>query len=140
MNWVGRRENNRRGAILLVVMVCLSVAIALAASLLKAGLMEHTLLVEQEHEAQARRLAESGVERAAARLRADPDYTGETWEVSTTALGGPSPGVVEIRVESMPDEPVVQVTAQADYPAGRAGRARRVKQIKVNVTSPGDER
>ncbi|MEX2122039.1 MAG: hypothetical protein WD847_20835 [Pirellulales bacterium] len=140
MHSVLRGRTDRQGAILLVVMICLSVAIALAASLLKAGVMEHKLLVQQEREAQARWLAEAAIERAAARRRAAPDYTGATGGVGAAEVGGRWAGAVEIRVESMSEGPGVHVTAQADYPADRAGRSRRVKQIKVSVTSAGDER
>jgi hypothetical protein len=55
--------------------------------------------------AQAQWLAESGVQRAAARLRAAADYRGETWEIPADLLGSGHPAAVTIEVRTTAGDP-----------------------------------
>jgi hypothetical protein len=122
----GRR---RRASITVAVLVCLLVIMLIGASLLRIAGSQRAAVLGEERMLQADWLAESGMERAAARLAADPLYAGETWPIPADALGGGSSGLVSIRVESRPDEPGLRlVTVQADYPAEVVRRMRARKQ------------
>ncbi len=127
-------RRHRRGMALIVVLVCLIVAAALAAALLQMALAEHQAQVRQGRELEAAWLAESGLERAAARLAADADYPGETWTIPAADLGGPHGAAVRIAVEPVPDRPDLrQVAVEADYPDHPHFRARRTRQATLSV-------
>ena len=66
---------------------------------------------------QALWLAEAGLERAAARLAADPKYAGETWTISAAELAAGDGAVVRIEVKAIADRPERRsVRVEADYP------------------------
>jgi hypothetical protein len=89
---------------------------------------------EQACQVQAAWLAESGLERAAWRLAAEADYAGETWALSADQLAAADPAVVQIRVETMPEQPHRRVVhVQADYPDHPQHRARESKQAVVEL-------
>jgi type II secretory pathway component PulK len=130
------RQNSRRGAVLLAVLVCLIVITIVCGTLLKQGLAARGQLQAEERRLQARWLAESGLERAAARLESDITYPGETWKPSPDSLGGSWPGQVTIsvsRVEDHPNQRLVQV--QADYPSGATYRVRQHTQAMIDLNS-----
>lgn len=133
----GRTANqNRAAAVLLMVVISLALATAIAAGLLKTAVAERALLRTQEHQAQARWLAEAGFERAAFRLAADPLYAGETWRVAADELSG-KPGIVRIQVENVPDRAgQYNVRAQADYPGDSDRRSRFTKKLVIERSWP----
>jgi type II secretory pathway component PulK len=120
---------NRPGAVLLVVLICLAVSSLIFGLVLRTGLTERRLVRAQERQIQAALLAESGLERAAARLAADRDYQGETWTISADQLGG-FDAQVRISIETRTDR-TRTVTAQADYPAEVADRARETRSQEL---------
>ena len=88
----------------------------------------------QFREVQAAWLAESGVERAAARLAADVKYTGETWTIPPDELGGENRATVRIEVTPAPGEPNRKtVSVTADYPDDPQHRSRCVKQVSIDT-------
>src|SRR2546428_2594757 len=89
----------RRGAAVLAALVCLVLATLLWAAILRVGLARREQSHSDEQKAQAEWLAESGLERARARLAASAGYSGETWTVSADDLATRSGGIVRIRVE-----------------------------------------
>jgi len=124
----------RRGAVLLVAIVCIAVASVIFLSLLRLSVAERRRVETEAWQVQAAWLAESGIERAAARLAADPEYQGETWALPADLLGGRYDAVVKIRVETIPDdEPRRLVHVEADYPDDPQNRARRSKQVVMEV-------
>ena len=62
------------------------------------GLAERERSRKAEQRLQAEWLAESALQRAAARLSAKSDYSGEVWNISATELGGADAGRVEIKI------------------------------------------
>jgi hypothetical protein len=123
--------------ITVVVLVCLLVITLIGAGLLRIVGSQRTLIQGEERGLQADWLAESGIERAAARLAIDPDYRGETWSIPADALGGPSPAVVSIKAGPHRDGPDRRlVTVQADYPSDTDRRVRSSKQSVVDL-GPG---
>jgi Tfp pilus assembly protein PilV len=88
---------------------------------------------------QAQWLAESGLERAAWRLAADPQYTGEVWKLPAEQLDGTAAAAVRIEVETVSDQPNRRlVRAQADYPDDPHDRARQTKEAVVGGVGSGD--
>jgi Tfp pilus assembly protein PilX len=89
--------------VLAAVLVCL-----LVISLVGAGMVQ-TMLTSQrdtrlQHDRlQASWLAESGMDRAIARLHSDVDYNREVWQVDPNELDGRRAAAVEIVVESAGD-------------------------------------
>jgi len=124
----------RRGVVLLVAIVAIAIASMIFLSLLKRCVAEKRRVETASWQVQAAWLVESGIERAAAQLAADPEYRGETWHLPTDALGGPHEAVVTIRVEEIPQQKQRRlVHVRADYPDHPQHRARQSKQVAIDV-------
>ena len=95
--------------------------------------MERQAVQMNQRSLQASWLAEAGVERAAARLAADPKYAGETWIISAKELAADDDAVVRIQVETIAGQPERRsVRVEADYADAPEYRCRQVKQIVVD--------
>ncbi|MBN1590149.1 MAG: hypothetical protein JW888_11585 [Pirellulales bacterium] len=132
---MGRRDfqRPRHGAILIVVLVCLAVATAVSIVVVRQIVTERQATQMHFRRLQASWLAEAGIERAAARLAADPEYTGETWTIPANELVSDEGGVVRIHVETIKDQPERRsVRVEADYPDMPERRCRQVKEILVD--------
>lgn len=122
---------SRRGAAIVMVMICLLLVSMLGASLLKLALSERKQTIRQYHQTQADWLAESAADRAVARLLSGPEYTGETWEISAADIGDGKSGRAVIEVVS-PESPATdqrvevrkQVDIVVDYPDDEVNRVR----------------
>jgi hypothetical protein len=126
----------RRGALMIVVLVCLMVLVMLVGALLRRSMFERNQVRDEERRAQAEWLAESGVSLAAARLALDSSYRGETWDVAAQACGGHWPARVSIAVENVKDQPDRRsVKVRADYPVEQPLRARHSKQVVIYLGS-----
>lgn len=124
----------RRAAVLVVVLVCLGVASIIFASLLRNLVSQHNAAQSDEWRVQAAWLAESGLERAANRLRSDAKYAGETWRIPADALGGTSGAALHIEVQTIPGQRGQRlVRVQADFPDGAKRWARQTRQAPVPV-------
>ena len=127
-----RRIAGRRGdsGLIAVVMVVALVVIALiGGALLRVAAARRAQVRMEERRLQADWLAESGLERASARLAGDAGYLGETWQVPPAELGGPWGATVSIAVEAVPDRPDRRlVRVRAEYPREAQRRARRTVQ------------
>jgi len=131
---VDARPVRRRGAVLLVAVVSIAVASVIFLSVLRLSVAQRNRAEAQAWQVQAAWLAESALERAAARLADDPDYQGETWSLSADDLGTRHGAVVTIRAETILERKQRRlIRVQADYPDRPQRRARRSKQIVVEV-------
>jgi len=130
-----RHPNRRRGLTLVPALVCLVVASLLCAALIKKAHTQRELVRSAEHQVQAEWLAESGLERAVARLAADRAYPGETWNIPSDMLGnqGAGTGVVRIVVSSVNEPTARKVWVEADYPSGDESRARQSRTLTVDL-------
>lgn len=127
-------SGRRRGVILIIAIVCTAVASVMFLAIVQMAAAERNALRVEAWRQQARWLAESALDRAAARLAGDPDYQGETWNVPAAELDSPDAAVVEIEVRSVPEQPHRRVVlVRADYPDDPQHRARRSKQINVQL-------
>jgi type II secretory pathway component PulK len=131
---VARRRPIRRGVVLLVGIVCLAVAGALFLSLLRLSIAERHRVDTEGWHLQAAWIAESGIERAAARLQRDADYEGETWRMPAEVLGTEHGAAVRIEVERVADQPQQRtVRVEADYPDPSQRRARYSKHVRIEL-------
>jgi Tfp pilus assembly protein PilX len=132
---IGRRiDRPRRGMLAIAVLICLIVLAMIAGAILRAGTAQREEVRDQERGLQADWLAEAGLQRALARLAADPAYHGETWEIDARALDSAEPATVVIAVERPTDDPRRRtIRARADYPRDAPRRARRTRQITTPV-------
>lgn len=125
----------RRGAILVVVLVCLAVAAVLFVVLAKQAIAQRHSAQTHYWGVQAQWLAEAGVERAVSRLAAKADYSGETWNVPAEELAGSDAAVVRIRVEKVADRPDRRaIHIEADYPDDPHHRCRKTKDVLADIT------
>jgi hypothetical protein len=108
-------------------------ATAMFVLVVRQALTERQAMEASQRCLQASWLAEAGLERAAARLAADPKYAGETWPLSAAELAAGEGGVVKIEVKPIADRPERRsVRVQADYPDAPELRCRQVKEIVVD--------
>jgi len=131
------RGAGRRGAILVVALVCLGVAAVVFVAVLKTAAAERRSLQTEARRVQAAWLAESAVDRAAARLAVDPAYPGETWTVPPGVLNDFDSARVVIEVqppsEQEPHRRLVRV--QADWPNHPQHRVRQTRQVLIELHS-----
>jgi Tfp pilus assembly protein PilV len=130
-----RKAEPRRGMLAIAVLVCLIVLTMIAGALLRVEAARREEVRSQERRLQAEWLAEAGIQRALARLAAEPAYTGETWNVEARDLGTADAATVTIAVERPPDDPKGRtIRARADYPRDPPRRARSTRQITIPAT------
>jgi type II secretory pathway component PulK len=84
-------------------LVCLLVMTLICGSLLRTIQTQRALVRSEERRLQADWLAESGLERAYARLANDPAYRGETWTLPADQIGGTDAGSVTIGFAARPE-------------------------------------
>jgi Tfp pilus assembly protein PilV len=101
-----------------VALVTLLVVTSIMGSIMHALLTELRQTRQTVNEVQAQWLADAAVERAAARLSANPSYAGESWNVDLPASisGSESHGTAEIKIERDDSEKSVRVVVRANYP------------------------
>ena len=133
------RRTDRRGLALVPALVCLTLVTVLCGSLFRQSHSRRMLLRTEEARAQADWLAESGLARAVAKLRADPEYKGETWEVSPEVLPRHEPGRVRIAVEGVANSSQRHLKIEADFPSAgdRRSRRTRTRTISLGPDKPG---
>jgi hypothetical protein len=121
-------------------LVCLLVMTLICGSLLRTIQTQRALLRSEERRLQADWLAESGLERACARLANDAEYQGENWSLTGNQMGGKEDATVTIHVAARPGKDGVRqrlVNVQADYPRDPVRRVRVRRQALVDVAARG---
>lgn len=124
---------SRRGAIIVIAMISLLLVSAIAVSLVRLALTQQRQVRREQIRLQAEWLAESGLERGAAKLRRDRDYQGEQWQIPAEHLDGRHAALVQIAVQ--PDEQTGGTTTLnvvATYPEETEHRAQVTRQISVS--------
>lgn len=112
------RADRRRGGAALVALVCLSVIGVVVVGLLRVSKARADQVRLIEWRCQADWLVEAGLERAAARIKADPTYEGETWSIPAESLGRRSASVViEMTPGAEGEDDLLRVLIRADYPS-----------------------
>jgi hypothetical protein len=120
----------RRGAILIIILVCFTLAAAMFVVLARLAATARNAAEQQHWSVQAQWLAEAGFERAAARLIGPPGYSGETWTIPPAQLSGRDGAVVKIRVEKIAGKTARRrVEVEASYPDDPVHRSRCTREI-----------
>lgn len=128
------RTSERRGAALLVAIVCVSIAVAVMYGIVQLAIQSHREVNLEQRQTQARWIVESAVDRAAALLGSDPDYLGEQWLLSAEDIGGLDDAEVRIEVEPVTDQADWrQVRIVADYPVELSRRVRQTREFRMPV-------
>ncbi len=151
MNLTGRRRP-RRGLTVVAVLICLIVITLTGGALIKSALAQRKLVRAQEHRLQADWLAESGAQRAIARLEIYHGYQGETWSITAAELGhaetsapaeppgsGQAIALVTIAVERLPgndNKSRRRIRVTADYAREPAHRSRSTKHLLHDLEPP----
>jgi type II secretory pathway component PulK len=119
---------------MIVVLLAMAMATIIFLATLKMIAVQRKTIALGARQIQAGWLADSGVERAAARLAADANYRGETWNISPEDLDGRDGGTVAIRVEDIPGKPGRRaVHVEADFPPDPQQRAREVRDVIIRT-------
>ncbi len=119
-----RRSRRPRGAVLPVALVCLLIVMSLVGSMLQGAVRARRQLHAQRDLRQTQLLLQAGVDRAAARLRRDAQYTGETWDIPAKEILHHGDGQVVIGIESA-NGVRKQIRVAAEYPRGSELSVRR---------------
>lgn len=119
-------SHSRRGAVSIWAIICLVFVTTIGATLGRMALMSSRQMIQERRQSQAEWLAQAGWLLAVSRLETDTKYSGETWEVPATELGGADAGRVRINVVSPADKPH-EVTVVAEFPVG-AGKVQVTRQ------------
>lgn len=131
-----RTGAERRGGVLLLVLVVGTVLILVLLGVLRRIASQAQQQRGQQNQAQAVWLAESALQRAAARLATDASYRGETWQLPPEQLDGRHPGRVAISVERLSGPPSRHaVRVVADFPDHPQDRVRRSTQLVLELPS-----
>ena len=80
--------SNRRGTLLLAVLVCLMVATSLLTAIVQSALTSRRHVRSLARLAQVELLLQSGLDRAQSQLALQPEYLGETWRIEAEAFTG----------------------------------------------------
>jgi Tfp pilus assembly protein PilX len=133
------RRAQRRGVVLIVVIVTTSISLVLFGIWARNMVKEHRRFANQQYRLQATRLAEAGIRRAMARKSAEPQFQEETWTVPAESLGGTHAANVQIRAMPSDNAATVRYEATAQFPAGAARRAQITKRIEVPIPPSENE-
>ena len=125
------------GAVLAMVLVCLLVAGLLSLALIQLVVVQQRQTHWAAQQQQSFWLAEAGVQRALKRLAESPDYTGETWTIPATVLGGSQGGAVTIRVTPVTEpREARRIQVEARFPDTPVRRAVCQREAVVEVSKP----
>jgi hypothetical protein len=104
----------------------------LVAAVLKLVQTQRRQMLQERARLQTDWLAESGCDRAAAQLRANPDYAGETWSIAPADMGGSDSGGVIIQVEPVDNQPKSRlIRVEALFPADSQPSVKRTRQATI---------
>ncbi len=139
----------RRGAIAVVALVCVAVASVVMIIAVRRALGEWKMVRLEAQQVQCRWLAESALDRAAARLASDAKYAGEVWKIPARSLSGKEDvgkedkakdgggAAVKIEVSTPSDQPSRRVVrVQADWPEDAPMRVRISRQATTELPPP----
>jgi hypothetical protein len=134
------------------VLICLAVSAALLSSSMRAALGQRQRIRKAADAAQTDLLVLAGRDRALRRLQADPEYTGETWQLGAEEITGRAGAQIVISVladatlatDSAVTSQSAGIVAEATEiepaaPAVNDNPARADRRIKITARYPLDE-
>ena len=129
-------ENRRSGVILVVAMICLFLTSLLLGTLLQMAVAQRRYAKMEAAALQAEWLADSALERAAAALAQNANYTGETWTVPAKDLDGTHSGRVVIALVPLKGSRQRELKVIAHYPAEGPQVTKRTRRIRMAGSQP----
>lgn len=132
-----RSGRERRGLIAVIFLVVLLLVSLTMASLVRAMLTQRELVRSGSIRVQADWLAQSALNRAAARLKAEPAWSGETWNLTAEELRQTNAAAITIEVrkdESRSTRRQVRVTVVS--PPEGPPRVRLQRTYAVDLPNP----
>jgi type II secretory pathway component PulK len=121
----------RRGTILIVALLCLLVVMSLLGTMLLAAMQSTRQLHAERDLRQCELLLQAGIERALTRLAEQPDYQGETHELTAAEIIDQGTGRLTIAVTPATSDGPSQLLVSAEYPAGSEFAVRRSRTISI---------
>lgn len=127
-------EKPRRGTILVIFMLSLAMLSMTVLAMIRVTLLHRDMVRSNELLVQSEWLFQSAVVRAASRLRASSEYTGEEWRIDADSSGQKLDGLARISVEGDDDQTNARrVAITVIYPPDDA---RRVTVSRTVTISP----
>ena len=134
-----RMKPRRRAVIMVGVIVCLIVMTLMFGAIVRGLIADGRRSRSLERSLQSMWLAESGLERAIARMAADPTYRGEAWDPSAISPDRGARGTVEIKVEPATGrQNAFRVTATARFPAFRQWSVVQTRELVILASRIGE--
>lgn len=96
-------RDDRRGAVLVAVLVCLAVALAMITAMAACMMLTEKQVRRQAVADQSHFLCEAATVRAFQKLKDDPDFQDDVWEVPASELGDHGAAKVTVHVASTPN-------------------------------------
>lgn len=121
----------RRGTILIVALLCLLVVMSLLGTMLLAALQSARQLHAERDLRQCELLLQAGVERAFTQLGKQPDYQGETHELTAAEIINQGTGRITIEVVPATADAPSQLQVAAEYPADSEFAVRRSRTLSL---------
>lgn len=133
------RRTVRRGAVLVALLICLLIVLLVSATVVRGLIVQHRSARTEIQQVQAAWLADSAIDRAAAKLDANRDYEGETWEVAIGETGDAAKGVAAIVVGAVDGEPDQRrISVEAHWPDDPVFRVMKKRQLTVDLVDSGE--
>ncbi len=107
------------------------VLMAMIGATLQGALRARRQLAAQRDLRQTQLLLQAGSDRAAFRLRTEPNYDGETWTLPADQIVGRGDGQVTIATSRDADDAAWQVHVVAEYPLGGMSSIRRSRTFNI---------
>jgi hypothetical protein len=126
-----RNRHHRSGLMIVAALVCLLVVTSIVGSMLKGALRARRELHTERDRRQTELLIDAGADRAVARLAAELDFRGDTWEILSTAIVGRGGGRVTTEISLSTDQQFRRVRVVAEYPLGGDFPIRRSRTFHV---------
>src|SRR5258708_3419668 len=126
-----RPNQRRRGAVMVVALVCLLIVVGIIGNMLRGALRDRRALLAERDLRETELILQAGVDRAAYRLAGDPDYHGETWRPTAEQILGRGAGEVTIETSREAADKPWQIRVVAEYPLGGELSVRRSRTLLI---------
>ncbi|WP_254507001.1 hypothetical protein [Anatilimnocola floriformis] len=127
------RRQRRRGFVMLAVIAVFGIVLVTLSVFLQRLLVQERETRSLLNKLQAQALAESALDRAAAKLNGDRKYQGETWQPTLKNAAGTTSARVVIAVTPGSPENQFSVTVTSLFPDHPTRRAQVVSERQINL-------
>jgi type II secretory pathway component PulK len=122
----------RNGLALIAALACLLIVTSIIVSMLQSALSTRRHLRAERDRRQVELLVQAGADRAARLLASQPDFRGDTWNLSAEEIVGSGGGRVTTEVSTTDDAARFQLRVVAEYPTDRDFPVRRSHSIQLS--------